>query len=63
VIREFLNDKNAVFCHPNVIGDWRLKLETLLVDAEHRLAFGEQARKDVKKYSWLKREEMVLEGF
>jgi glycosyltransferase involved in cell wall biosynthesis len=63
VIREFLNDKNAVFCHPNVIGDWRLKLETLLVDEAHRLAFGEQARKDVKKYSWLKREEMVLEGF
>jgi len=62
VIREVLNDRNAVFCNPNVIGDWRLKIETLLVDESSRLAFGAQARMDVEKLSWVKREERVLEG-
>ena len=89
VIREILNDKNAVFVESsggrvvlsgaersrrmyrdhNVgelenqrIGDWRLAIEALLADEPRRLALGAQARRDVERFSWVKREERVLEG-
>jgi glycosyltransferase involved in cell wall biosynthesis len=87
VIREILNDKNAVFVESsggrvvlsgaersrrmyrdhNVgelenqrIGDWRLAIEALLADEPRRLALGAQARRDVERFSWVKREERVL---
>jgi glycosyltransferase involved in cell wall biosynthesis len=63
VIREILNEKNAVFCKAGEIGDWRLAIEALLADEARRVALGAQARKDVEKFSWVKREERVLEGF
>lgn len=62
VIKEVLNDKNAVFCKAGETGDWRLAIEALLADEPRRLALGAQARKDAGKYSWVKREERVLEG-
>jgi len=70
VIREVLNDKNAVFCEAgesgignreSVVDSWRLAIEALFGDEARRLAFGAQARKDVEKFSWMKREEKVLE--
>ena len=63
VIREVLNEGSAVFCKPDEIGDWRLEIEKLLGDEERRAELGIQARRDVDKFSWLAREEMVLEGF
>lgn len=63
VIREVLNEKNAVFCAPNEIGDWRLEIERLLEDEARRTQLGNQARRDVEGYTWLAREEKVLEGF
>ena len=44
------------------IGDWRLAIEALLADEPRRLALGAQARRDVERFSWVKREERVLEG-
>ena len=63
VIREVLNQKNAVFCKPDVIGDWRLEIERLLGDEAGRVELGNQARRDVEGYTWLAREEKILEGF
>jgi len=63
VIREVLNERNAVFCKPDEIGDWRLEIESLLGDEARRMELGRQARRDVERFSWLAREEKVLDGF
>jgi glycosyltransferase involved in cell wall biosynthesis len=63
VIREVLNEKNAVFCKPDEVRDWRLEIEELLKDKVRRAELGNQARRDVEKFSWLVREERILEGF
>jgi glycosyltransferase involved in cell wall biosynthesis len=63
VIREVLNDGNAVFCEPDDIGNWKLEIESLLADESRRRELGSQARKDVEQLTWLKREERVMEGF
>ena len=62
VIREVLNEKNAVFCEPNVLDDWKLKIESLLSDDAQRTALGKQARRDVQGYTWLERGRKILEG-
>ena len=62
VIREILNEKNAVFCKAGEIGEWKLAIEALLADESRRLALGAQARKDVEQFSWLKREERLVKG-
>jgi glycosyltransferase involved in cell wall biosynthesis len=63
VIREVLNERNAVFCKPDETGDWRLEIELLLEDEARRTQLGNQARRDVEGYTWLAREQKVLEGF
>ena len=63
VIREVLNEKNAVFCKPDDVGDWRSEIEELLMDEARRMELGRQARRDVEKFSWLAREKKVLDGF
>lgn len=45
------------------IGDWKAAIEALLADEARRVALGTQARHDVEKFTWVKREEMVLKGF
>jgi glycosyltransferase involved in cell wall biosynthesis len=60
-IREVLNAGSAVLCEPGDIGTWRLVIESLLADEPRRLALGAQARKDVSRLTWVKREEMVME--
>ena len=66
VIREVLNEGNAVFCEAGnwelVISNWRLAIESLLADESRRLALGAQARMDVERFSWVRREERVLDG-
>ena len=65
-IREVLNEGNAVFVEAGnwelVISDWRLALESLLGDESRRRELGFQARKDVERLTWVKREERVMEG-
>jgi glycosyltransferase involved in cell wall biosynthesis len=62
VIREVLNEGNAVFCEPDDIGDWRPEIEGLLADEARRVALGEQAREDVQGYTWLARAERIMLG-
>ena len=61
VIREVLNEGNAVFCEPEDVGKWKVEIEKLLADEPRRLALGAQARKDVEQLTWVKREERVME--
>jgi glycosyltransferase involved in cell wall biosynthesis len=63
VIREVLNQKNAVFCEPDELENWRMGIEALLRDEKRRVELGSQARSDVEGYTWVVREEKVLEGF
>ena len=63
VIREVLNEKNAIFCKPDEIAEWRAAVESLLADQAHRTDLGNQARRDVQGYTWLKRAQRILNGF
>jgi glycosyltransferase involved in cell wall biosynthesis len=64
-IREVLNEGNAVLCEAgnweSVIGNWKGAVESLLADEPRRLALGAQARKDVEQFTWVKREERVMD--
>lgn len=63
VIREVLNEKNAVFCEPGNVNAWRSAIESLLSDEIRRTALGAQARKDAKRYTWTERARRILDGF
>jgi glycosyltransferase involved in cell wall biosynthesis len=63
VIREVLNEKSAVFCEPDNVGDWRLEIEGLLADQPRRVELGKQAKQDVSGYTWLARAKKIMLGF
>ena len=63
VLREVLNENNAVFCPPDDAGAWESSLGKLLADSKRRQALGQRARADVKEYSWLARARRILEDF
>lgn len=62
VIREVLNEKDAVFCKPDDLDDWKLEIEKLLADETRRVELGNQAKKDVQKLTWLARAEKTMLG-
>ena len=63
VIREVLNEKNAVFCAPDEVGDWKLTIESLLEDENRRVDLGEHAQKDVQGYTWVARARRIMNEF
>lgn len=63
VIREVLNEKNAVFCEPGNVNEWKSAIESLLADKKRCTALGAQARKDVESYTWIERAHRILDGF
>lgn len=63
VIREILNEQNAVFCEPDDIEDWRLKIASLLGNEPHRFELGHQARLDVEGYTWVARAQRIMNNF
>ena len=63
VLREVLNEKNAVFCEPGNVNDWKSVLESLLAVEKRRAVLGAQARKDVERYTWTERASRILDGF
>lgn len=60
-IREVLNVGSAVLVEAGNFEKWKLEIESLLADEPRRLALGAQARNDVSRLTWVKREEMVME--
>ena len=63
VIREVLNERNAVFCEPGNVNEWKSVIESLLADEKRRTALGAQAREDVERYTWTERARHILDGF
>jgi len=63
VIREILNEENAVFCKPDSLGDWRLEIGSLLEDENRRTGLGSQAQHDVQGYTWVARARRIMNNF
>jgi glycosyltransferase involved in cell wall biosynthesis len=63
VIREVLNENNAVFCEPDNKENWRLEIESLLADETRRIEIGNQARRDVEGYTWVARAKRIMNSF
>ena len=63
VIREVLNEQNAVCCEPDNLVDWKLGIEKLLADELRRTKLGKQAKEDVQEFTWLARAEKIVLGF
>lgn len=63
VIREVLNESNALLCPPEDPDSWERALASLLTHPEQRAALGRQARLDVQAYTWLGRAQKALAGF
>jgi glycosyltransferase involved in cell wall biosynthesis len=62
VIREVLNEQNAILCEPENLEVWKSSLEGLLDHERQRIALGRQARQDVQGYTWLARARRILNG-
>ncbi len=66
-IREVLNEANAVFVETgdlDVVSEkWKVEIESLLADETRRCKLAAQARKDVERLTWIKREERVMKSF
>jgi glycosyltransferase involved in cell wall biosynthesis len=63
VIREVLNETNAVFCKPDDTSSWKLALERLLEDENLRNQLGRQARQDAQGHTWISRAQRIMNGF
>lgn len=63
VIREVLNESNAVFCPPDDVNSWKTAIENLLAYEPRRLMFARQARLAVENHTWIARARRALDGF
>jgi glycosyltransferase involved in cell wall biosynthesis len=63
VIREILNEQNAVFCSPDKLENWRLEIESLIHNETRRNELGNQARRDVEGYTWVARAKTIMNNF
>ena len=62
VIREALDEHNAVFCPPEDIRAWHAALTGLLAEPRLRAALATQARREVEQYTWLARAQKIMAG-
>jgi glycosyltransferase involved in cell wall biosynthesis len=63
VLREVLNEQNAVFCSPDDIQSWVQALQDLLADPHHMAKLSQQARQDAQHYTLQERARRALIGF
>ncbi len=61
VLREVLNENNAVLIAPEDIDAWNGTLRVLEIHENRRHALGDQARIDAAKYTWVERARRALE--
>jgi len=61
VIREVLDDTLAVFCPPGEVGAWTEAVLALASDPGRREALAQNARREVEKYTWLRRAHKALD--
>jgi glycosyltransferase involved in cell wall biosynthesis len=60
VLREVLNESNAILVPPEDVHAWHSALQTLLSDSALREKLANQAGHDAEKYSWQKRAQNAL---
>jgi glycosyltransferase involved in cell wall biosynthesis len=63
VIREVLNERNAVFAPPEELEAWNMALKKLYDYPTEREQLGRQAKMDASQYTWRERARRSLEGF
>jgi glycosyltransferase involved in cell wall biosynthesis len=63
VLRETLNESNAILCPPDDGQAWEQALTALQAEAGSGQNLAQQARRDVERYSWEARGGMILAGF
>ncbi|MCJ7556525.1 MAG: glycosyltransferase, partial [Gammaproteobacteria bacterium] len=63
VLREVLNESNAILCPAEDAQAWEQALGALQADAGVGQLLADQARRDVEKYSWEARCRLILAGF
>ncbi|PKN88914.1 MAG: hypothetical protein CVU45_07600, partial [Chloroflexi bacterium HGW-Chloroflexi-7] len=63
VLREVLNENNALFYAIEDFDDLKTKFTMLISDAELRDKLSRQARTDVAQYTWQKRMQKIVERF
>ena len=63
VIREVLNESNAMLLPPEDTDAWSAALQDCLEDPTHAQQLAVQAWQDVQQYTWLERARRALEGF
>lgn len=63
VLREVLNETNAILCPPEDIQAWEQTLHNLQADAGPGQLLADQSRRDAEKYSWDARCKLILAGF
>jgi glycosyltransferase involved in cell wall biosynthesis len=62
VLREVLNESNALLVPPEDVDAWHNALQTLISDSTFRKKLAKQAGKDADKYSWRNRAQNALAG-
>jgi glycosyltransferase involved in cell wall biosynthesis len=62
VIREVLNQKNAILCPPEAEIEWAQAIERLCAEPELRTTLGRRAFQDVLSYTWIERARRALDG-
>ncbi len=62
VLREVLNERNAMLCDPEDKCAWQAALQRAIAEPEWRWKLGQQAREDVQQYSWQRRVRRVMSG-
>lgn len=62
ILREILNDQNAILIPPEDLETWDSSLKQLKSDSALRDELGTQAKSDAQQYSWTRRQERGLKG-
>jgi glycosyltransferase involved in cell wall biosynthesis len=62
VLREVINNNNAMLCPPGDIESWTDKLSDLVKDESLRKRLADQAFQDVASYTWEKRAQKIVSG-
>ncbi len=60
VLREVLNDHNAVLCPPTDLDQWQQAIEKLAADPVQRQKIAQTAKTDVARYTWRDRARQIL---